>query len=74
MKSSFVADLLIICACTAPKESSLEKISEITVAAEKTNGIIVLAPSNRTPRHRDNFIQLVRQGAYDSLLFHQVIN
>lgn len=26
-----------------------------------------------TPRHRDNFIRLVEQGAYDSLLFHRVI-
>ena len=26
-----------------------------------------------TPRHRDNFLQLVRTGFYDSLLFHRVI-
>src|SRR5204862_4707590 len=29
---------------------------------------------NETPRHRDNFIKLVKQGFYDSLLFHRVIN
>lgn len=27
----------------------------------------------QTPQHRDNFISLVREGAYDSLLFHRVI-
>ena len=26
-----------------------------------------------TPKHRDNFIKLVQQGFYDSLLFHRVI-
>jgi cyclophilin family peptidyl-prolyl cis-trans isomerase len=29
---------------------------------------------NETPLHRDNFIKLVKQGYYDSLLFHRVIN
>jgi peptidyl-prolyl cis-trans isomerase B (cyclophilin B) len=29
---------------------------------------------NSTPKHRDNFIKLVNEGYYDSLLFHRVIN
>jgi peptidyl-prolyl cis-trans isomerase B (cyclophilin B) len=28
---------------------------------------------NQTPKHRDNFLSLVEEGAYDSLLFHRVI-
>ena len=28
---------------------------------------------NATPKHRDNFVKLVKQGFYDSLLFHRVI-
>ncbi len=28
---------------------------------------------NETPKHRDNFIKLVNEGFYDSLLFHRVI-
>jgi peptidyl-prolyl cis-trans isomerase B (cyclophilin B) len=28
---------------------------------------------NSTPQHRDNFIKLVEEGYYDSLLFHRVI-
>ena len=28
---------------------------------------------NQTPLHRDNFIRLVKQEFYDSLLFHRVI-
>ena len=28
---------------------------------------------NDTPKHRDNFLKLVREGYYDGLLFHRVI-
>ncbi len=36
-------------------------------------GTMVLKLYNATPLHRDNFIKLVQQGFYDSLLFHRVI-
>lgn len=36
-------------------------------------GTIVLKLYDKTPKHRDNFIALVEKGAYDSLLFHRVI-
>lgn len=36
-------------------------------------GTMVVALYNETPLHRDNFLKLVREGAYDSLLFHQVV-
>ncbi len=29
---------------------------------------------NETPKHRDNFVKLVKSGFYDGLLFHRVIN
>ena len=38
-----------------------------------TYGDIVIALSDSTPRHRDNFLRLVREHYYDSLLFHRVI-
>lgn len=37
-------------------------------------GIIIVSLSNKTPLHRDNFIKLVTEHFYDSLLFHRVIN
>jgi cyclophilin family peptidyl-prolyl cis-trans isomerase len=37
-------------------------------------GEIVLRLSNKTPKHRDNFIKLVQKHFYDSLLFHRIIN
>ena len=37
-------------------------------------GTIILRLSDETPIHRNNFIKLVNQHFYDSLLFHRVIN
>lgn len=37
-------------------------------------GTIIVELSDKTPLHRDNFIGLVKEKAYDSLLFHRVID
>lgn len=37
-------------------------------------GDITILLYNHTPKHRDNFIKLVNEGFYDSLLFHRVID
>lgn len=51
--------------------------------SEKDNFVVTLATShgdikfmllNETPLHRDNFIKLARDGYYDNMLFHRVIN
>lgn len=47
-----------------------EHLAEITTPY----GNIILKLYNETPLHRDNFINLVRNGFYDSLLFHRVID
>lgn len=44
------------------------------VLLETDKGNIRIALYNETPLHRDNFIKLVKQGFYDGLLFHRVIN
>jgi len=36
-------------------------------------GVMTAVLYNETPKHRDNFIKLVQQGFYDSLLFHRII-
>ncbi|HHH54474.1 MAG TPA: peptidylprolyl isomerase [Bacteroidetes bacterium] len=41
---------------------------------ETNFGNIEIELYDSTPKHRDNFIKLVKQGFYDSLLFHRVIN
>ncbi|HTL06793.1 MAG TPA: peptidylprolyl isomerase [Chitinophagaceae bacterium] len=37
-------------------------------------GSMVIRLSDLTPLHRNNFLQLVKQGFYDSIAFHRVIN
>lgn len=56
----------------AERTSQPEKLS-LRVRMTTTMGDIVLALDDRTPLHRDNFATLVREGYYDSLLFHRVI-
>jgi peptidyl-prolyl cis-trans isomerase B (cyclophilin B) len=43
------------------------------VVLETTEGNICIALSDETPQHRDNFVRLVEEHFYDSLLFHRVI-
>ncbi len=37
-------------------------------------GTMIIRLSDSTPLHRDNFLKLVKQHYYDSVLFHRVIN
>lgn len=45
----------------------------IRVKITTDSGVIVVKLSDSTPLHRDNFVKLVKEGFYDSLLFHRVI-
>ena len=44
------------------------------VKIETSYGDMVVKLYNETPLHRDNFIKLVKEGTYNDLLFHRVIN
>jgi peptidyl-prolyl cis-trans isomerase B (cyclophilin B) len=46
---------------------------ERKVVLETNYGEITLLLYDQTPKHRDNFVKLVKEGFYDSLLFHRVI-
>lgn len=59
--------LLVVQPCVAVKDTCY------VVRLETDKGNIRIALSNLTPKHRDNFLGLVRQGFYDGLLFHRVI-
>jgi peptidyl-prolyl cis-trans isomerase B (cyclophilin B) len=39
-----------------------------------SKGTMIIRLSDSTPLHRDNFLKLVKQHYYDSILFHRVIN
>ena len=51
----------------------MEKSNETQVLLETTLGNITVKLYNETPKHRDNFIKLAKEGVYDSTLFHRVI-
>lgn len=48
-------------------------IPGVRVKLTTDSGIIVLRLYDKTPLHRDNFIKLIEQHYFDSLLFHRVI-
>ena len=77
MKSSksiiIAALILVITACGAGSKKSADMEKRTQVKIETTQGNIVVELYNETPKHRDNFIKLAKEGMYDSTLFHRVI-
>lgn len=76
--------ILLIClafialtACNAGSKRQtnhhMENEKRTLVKLETIMGNITVALYNETPKHRDNFIKLVKEGVYDSTLFHRVI-
>ncbi|HML70306.1 MAG TPA: peptidylprolyl isomerase [Macellibacteroides fermentans] len=51
-----------------------QKTTETQVRMQTNLGTITIKLYNETPLHRDNFIKLVKDGQYEGLLFHRVIN
>lgn len=67
--------LLFCVSSYAQKEVSLKKKDrKRDVLLQTSLGDILLRLSDSTPLHRDNFLRLVKQHYYDSVLFHRVIN
>jgi len=60
----------------ANKAKSVATPAEVYTRVKITTnaGEIVVKLYNKTPLHRDNFIKLVTDHFYDSLLFHRIIN
>lgn len=76
-KATIVLTLIACCmlSCTGnqKKTTYMEKGNETLVCMETTMGNITVKLYNETPKHRDNFIKLTKEGVYDSTLFHRVI-
>ena len=53
--------------------SSCKKDGHTYVEIETDFGTMKVMLYNTTPKHRDNFIKLAKEGFYDGLLFHRVI-
>ncbi len=56
-----------------PIKTVSEKSGEVRVRITTDLGEIIVRLSDKTPLHRDNFIKVVKDHFYDSLLFHRVI-
>ena len=66
------------CSMTNKEQSSVQNDNPETASMTKveiktTMGNIVIALYNETPKHRDNFLKLVNEHYYDSVLLHRVI-
>ena len=55
------------------KTSNDNGSGQVRVAIVTDYGVIKIKLYNETPLHRDNFLKLVKNHYYDSLLFHRVI-
>ncbi len=77
MKTSYLLIIAVFavafaaCGSGAKKTTNMEKRTQVKF--ETTLGDIVVELYNETPKHRDNFIKLTKEGMYDSTLFHRVI-
>jgi len=66
---------LFATSCASTKTTSNRTATKARMAEITTNyGTIVIKLYDSTPLHRDNFVKLVKEGFYDSLLFHRVID
>jgi cyclophilin family peptidyl-prolyl cis-trans isomerase len=70
MKCRFFLFTLLIIFCNMSTEA---KPKSNIVLIETSMGNIKIRLYDETPQHRDNFLKLVEQHYYDSLLFHRVI-
>lgn len=68
MKYCFLLVLLFYSLTSAAKP----RHSYVRIITAKGECIVMLY--NQTPKHRDNFLKLAREGFYNGTLFHRVIN
>lgn len=47
---------------------------EVMIEFKTNKGTFIVKLYNETPKHRDNFLKLVRNNSYDNIIFHRVIN
>lgn len=75
------AIMLATISCSMKNNNDSNQQNNTTVDNEKRTqveiktslGDIVVELYNETPKHRDNFLKLVKEGYYDGVLFHRVI-
>ncbi len=72
MKRIFSIVVLIFLFATASTFAQTEKETVVIIHTDK--GDITVKLYNETPKHRDNFIKLIKSGWFNGSEFHRVIN
>jgi cyclophilin family peptidyl-prolyl cis-trans isomerase len=62
--------LIMVISCSNTRQPAEKNI--VVISTEM--GDVKVKLYDETPEHRDNFLKLAREGFYDDLLFHRVIN
>lgn len=76
IKKTLFLTIFVMAACLIScknLKTQMNKEETYYVKIETSYGNMTVRLYNETPLHRDNFVKLVQQGFYDSLLFHRVI-
>lgn len=69
----YLTVLFFIVSCSSSKKTSVNEKVQKKVMITTDYGTMIVMLYNKTPLHRDNFIKLVKEHFYDSLLFHRII-
>ena len=75
-KVTLAVFFLTIAAFCMPKDVAAQAVNsrgDARVVMQTTEGSMTIVLYGDTPRHRDNFLKLVAENFYDSILFHRVI-
>ena len=70
---TIVAVLVVSILLTGCGNSDYDNIGTTEVTIETDRGKIVVRLYDDTPTYRDNFVRLVKQGAYDGALWHRIV-
>lgn len=70
---AFLLILIDLAVISAGSSAQPNSTAQTKIIIETDFGAIKLILYNETPLHRDNFIKLVKEHYFDSLLFHRVI-
>lgn len=76
-KSELPNSLAFALGTPAPTSEQLAKVKgqkDVLLTIETPMGEMKAVLHDQTPGHKENFLKLVREGFYDSLLFHRVID
>jgi cyclophilin family peptidyl-prolyl cis-trans isomerase len=71
LKGTFILATILCVACGNAQDN---KDHRSIVLIKTEFGDMKVALYNETPKHRDNFLKLAKEGFFDGLLFHRVIN